>query len=287
MNRLFWIRLLGLFGFLLVSAAAQAASDLQTIQIGQETRYYRLHLPKPMPTNALALVLNFHGLGSSAEEQETLSAFSTLADQQGFIVVYPQARPTRFGISHWHTKPDEDWHAELSFTQELLQRLQQTYRIDAQRIYLTGLSNGAGMANLLAIQMGERIAALATVAGAFYNLDAWQARSPLPVLAVHGTADKIVPFAGRDPLAGVMQWVNFWVKTNRAVAKPLTIYQQNEILGQVWPGEPEVQLFTIQGKGHTWPGSATMPKRLTSQNLDASALIWRFFRAHKSPIVAN
>jgi poly(3-hydroxybutyrate) depolymerase len=41
-------------------------------------------------------------------------------------------------------------------------------------------------------------------------------------------------------------------------------------------------LYTISGKGHSWPGSR-MPARITTRDIDATDVIWEFFVAHPRP----
>ena len=188
----------------LLTAVATSAAPLwpgttvHTLQVNGVERAYRLHLPPAARRSGpLPLVLNFHGLGSSAARQETISGFSPLADRHGFAVVYPQALPNQRGHPHWNTRRSEDQQADLDFVRALLAELQLRYPIDRQRIYATGLSNGGGMANLLAGEMADSFAAVATVAGAYYDFADYRPARPIPILAFHGSADRIVPYAGR------------------------------------------------------------------------------------------
>ena len=71
--------------------AAPSSGGLQTMLSGGEDRQYLLHLPPDLGDDPLPLVLNLHGFSATARQQEILSGMSALADEAGFIVVYPQA----------------------------------------------------------------------------------------------------------------------------------------------------------------------------------------------------
>lgn len=254
----------------LLTAVATSAAPLwpgttvHPLQVNGVERAYRLHLPPAARRSGpLPLVLNFHGLGSSAARQETISGFSPLADRHGFAVVYPQALPDQRGHPHWNTRRSEDQQADLDFVRTLLAELQLRYPIDRQRIYATGLSNGGGMANLLAGEMADSFAAVATVAGAYYDFADYRPARPIPILAFHGSADRIVPYAGRGQL-------------------PATVQQQGAIRVERWSGAAEVILYTLEGHGHAWPGM-TRPGAIAAGPVDASARIWAFFARHRLP----
>ena len=272
-----------------LTAVATSAAPLwpgttvHTLQVNGVERAYRLHLPPAARRSGpLPLVLNFHGLGSSAARQETISGFSPLADRHGFAVVYPQALPNQRGHPHWNTRRSEDQQADLDFVRSLLAELQLRYPIDRQRIYATGLSNGGGMANLLAGEMADSFAAVATVAGAYYDFADYRPARPIPILAFHGSADRIVPYAGRGQLPAIRRWAAFWAQHNHCGPVPATMQQQGAIRVERWSGAAEVILYTLEGHGHAWPGM-TRPGAIAAGPVDASARIWAFFARHRLP----
>ena len=70
----------------------------------------------------------------------------------------------------------------------------------------------------------------------------------------------------------------------RMASQGEVIYRKGDATGERWaclPGQ-EVELYTLDGKGHSWPGSM-MPARITSQDVDATAVMWAFFEAHPRP----
>ncbi|HID61731.1 MAG TPA: hypothetical protein EYP49_03145 [Anaerolineae bacterium] len=156
-----------------------------------QTRGYRLHVPKSYQAGQpLPLIINLHGLNSNAAQQEQVSGMSTKADQSNFIVVYPE------GLGNpqtWHVGSRAEGDADLQFIRDLIAYLQVRLSIDASRIYATGISNGAQMSNRLGCDMGDVVAAIAPVSGGYAPTEQCRPVRPVPVVAFHGTADKILP----------------------------------------------------------------------------------------------
>lgn len=126
---------------------AASETTVETLRVGDEARSYRLHLPAkgdgPYP-----IVFSFHGFNSNAEQEERLSQFSALADREGFIAVYPEGVDAR-----WRFMGRSD--ADVLLTAAIIDKLAADHRIDRQRIYATGISNGAQMAWRLAPATGR------------------------------------------------------------------------------------------------------------------------------------
>jgi len=130
-------------------------------------RSYILYVPESYDgTKAVPLVLNFHGYTSNAKDQMNYGDFRPLADKEGFIVVHPQGTlldgKTHWNVGGWTLASKVD---DVAFTEALLDHLSSEYKIDAKRVYSTGMSNGGYMSFLLACQLSNRIAAVASVTG--------------------------------------------------------------------------------------------------------------------------
>jgi len=125
-----------------------------------------------------------------------VSQWNSIADREGFIVVYPSG--TGFP-KRWQAFPQEprDSSKDVIFIADLIDSLSAQYNIDPARIYVNGFSNGGGMTFLLGCELADRIAATGTVAGAFVlPFEECAPSRPMPLIAFHGTADPIVPFLG-------------------------------------------------------------------------------------------
>ncbi|MGQ9888169.1 MAG: extracellular catalytic domain type 1 short-chain-length polyhydroxyalkanoate depolymerase [Aggregatilineales bacterium] len=292
-----------LAGLLLVAPAlAQPAADgcglrpaavgvvEGSVESGGDARAYRLYIPAGYdPDQPTALVFSLHGFASNAGQQARFSGFDALAEAEGFIAVYPQGAglPPRWnaGIRGLNGASLVD---DVAFINDLLDHLAGKLCVDPARIYMTGLSNGGGMSHRLACDLAERVAAIGTVAGA-YPLpedDACAPSRPVPVIAFHGTADRIVPYAGNQSLAAAPAWAAAWAARNGCDPTPASLPSSGSVSAVRYggcAGGAEVVFYTVAGGGHTWPGGLALPAVIvgrTSRDVDASRLMWAFFQAH-------
>lgn len=108
-------------------------------------RTYLLHVPARYdPAKPTPLVMSFHGAGLWGVAQRDMSRWDEVADDEGFIVVYPSAVGGR-GVRAWRVEPGERDGRDNRFITELIDTLRAKYNIDPMRIYANGLSNGGGM----------------------------------------------------------------------------------------------------------------------------------------------
>lgn len=255
-------------------------------------RTYRLHVPTGYdPRQMIPLVLALHGHGGTAADQERRSNYSALADQQHFLVAYPQGIVGPDHRTGWATYGQKDPEVnDVLFISDLLTVLQQQLCVDPHRIYATGLSNGGGMTNLLACQMAGRIAAFAPVAAAIYPIPGGcHPTRPVPYLEFHGTSDPVVYYNGRDALhfLPVMQTMQNWATLDGCTSGPTTFFQQADVTGLQWTNCQDgvvVQHYRINGGGHSWPG-ATLPSiyGTTTHTISATILGWQFFQHAQLP----
>ena len=150
-----------------------------------------------MITKFIPLVLCFHGYGGTASGISYTTNFNDVSDTANFIVVYPQGTSLkRKVIECWGWTLDSKID-DVGFISSLLDSLSERYNINQSRIYSTGMSNGGYMSFLLACQLSDRIAAIASVTGSMtpqtYNL--CNPQRPI-VLQIHGTNDQKVPYKG-------------------------------------------------------------------------------------------
>ena len=136
-------------------------------------REYVLYVPQSYDhRRAWPLVLNFHGYGSSAHEQMKYGDFRSLADQEEFIVLHP-AGSVQEGRRVWDIGGGAKGGIvdDVGFTDELIKKVASEYSIDSARIYAAGMSNGGSMSFLLACKLGDKVAAIASVAGDYDQRD--------------------------------------------------------------------------------------------------------------------
>lgn len=261
-----------------------------------EERAYLLYVPERYdPATATPLVITFHGFVQWPAQQMQLSGWNELADQYGFIVVYPSG--TGFPL-RWRTGGpsggDGGPAPDVTFTSDLIDQLHADYNVDPTRIYANGMSNGAGMTFVLTCELSDRIAAAGLVAGAYvYRWDQCQLGRPVPAVVFHGTADPIVPFEGgrmnRFDVAfpSIPQWVETLARRNGCDEIPGNLRATGDVSGVQFANcDASVVFYTISGGGHTWPGGEPLPRRLTgdtTQELSATQVMWDFFLQHPLP----
>jgi polyhydroxybutyrate depolymerase len=276
---------------------------VRTIRVAGTTRSYLVHLPANRPTSEgspIPVVLSFHGAAQDAERQRRLSRLDATADRYGFVVVYPQGtRDLLGGGRAWNAgtccaRAARVRSPDVAFTSQLLDDLRHVVDVDPRRVFATGMSNGAMMAYRLGCELAGRIAAVAAVSGALMVSPCRPAR-PVSVLAVHGTADRIVPAGGgvgRPRYLGTLPSVEESVAPFLAAdqcpvpARPRAAVQADARV-TTYAGCRDgtaVETVLVEGGGHTWPGGAAFPAGgTTSTRTDANELIWRFFARHAMP----
>ena len=254
------------------------------IEVNETRRWFAVHLPPNyQPGVPMPLVINLHAVTQDAFQQEFLSGMNARADEKNFIVVNPQAigaPPAWLGPI-----PGPAGQADMDFFNELLIFLQREIRIDPDRIYATGMSNGATMVNRLGCDMSDTFAAIAPVSGGHVAFDRCKIDQPISVLIFHGTDDPTIPYAGvENDVPPVHLWVEAWAERDGCDPTPVVSHPHTSVTKETWMNcseEVEVTFYTLEGGGHTWPG-APLNATLGSIFLyiNATDVIWDFFEAH-------
>lgn len=286
-------------------AGAAASSELsggdsvRTLYHGGLERSYLLHVPPGHDRmRPAAVVLVFHGGGGNAEHAARVTGFSAQADRAGFLAVYPDGtgRLRKIGLT-WNGGnccgyARDRGVDDVGFVRAVIKDLHDVAVIDARRIYAAGLSNGAILSYRLACEASDVIAAVAAVAGT-QNVARCEPREPVSVIHFHGTADAHLPYEGGVgsksrtgvSYASVMDSIRFWVQHN-GCSGAAAIEQFADIRRFAY--EPcaagtAVQLYTVLGGGHAWPGGQGPAWRdgdRPTTSIAATRIIWEFFAAH-------
>jgi polyhydroxybutyrate depolymerase len=299
--------LLGLFLFatmIQTEIPLTPGEHTRTLVVAERQRTYFAHVPrsydgsKPVP-----VVLAFHGGGSNARQMEHFCGLTDKAEAEGFVVVYPSGTGRTEQLLTWnggnccgyaqHEKVDD-----VEFVRKLLDDLERIAKVDADRIYATGMSNGAILSYRLAAELSDRIAAIAPVGGPMGTKECHPQR-PVPVLHFHGTDDKFAPFNGgrgerslsQTDFYSVEHSIGCWVKANECRAEPVVIEEQpkvadgTKVTRKTWgsgKNGSEVVLIEIASAGHTWPGRqpALLYLGKSTKNISANDEMWEFFKRH-------
>jgi polyhydroxybutyrate depolymerase len=288
-------------------ATSADPSVRDTLRHDGQTRIYWVHVPPAYKKNgnSLPLVIALHGGGGSGQQFESQSKLSEKADQEGFIVVYPDGIQNP-GVLHLRT-----WNAgaccgqiastqqvdDVGFISKLIDKLAATYQIDEKRVYATGHSNGAMLCYRLACELSDKVAAIAANSGTMQLKTPCKPKRVMPILHVHSQLDRNVPYTGGVGTKSInKQW-------NPSVDSTLTVFAQLaqcKVQKQVvrttdkytfykWSdcqGGAEIQYYLTSDGGHAWPGGQKGARFIGDTPSDAfvnNDLIWSFFKNYSLP----
>lgn len=282
-----------------IKAQLTGRTRVETIHADAVDRTYRVH----RGTNEIArpgLVIVLHGSFGGGFQMESDSGFDRQADRLGWVAVYPDGVADgwdTFGsTAKWGKHPGAD---DVAFISALIDRLEAGDRVDPDRVYVTGLSRGGMMSYRLGCALSDRIAAIAPVSGNMATVSGsadvpCSIARPVSVLAIHGTADGVIPIDGGkvditfSPMAdAIARW-----RTLDGCADRSTSGVDGPSTTTTWDCAKGSTVSTriVTGGWHTWPRvSGTLASVGGSpDSFDASRLIADFFVAHpRAPAVGG
>ena len=252
------------------------------------SRDYILYIPENLPTNAPLVVVS-HGYTSSAKTMMSYSGMNKVADEEKFLVVYPQGTKDQRGNNFFNV--GYEFHAaskvdDLGFIKALVTKLTDDYQVNPNHIFATGMSNGGDLSYFLACYASDMFQAVAPIAGTMMQttIETCKPQKGMPIFAVHGKADEVTYFDGdmanRDkwgPYPGIPAVIEHWVDVNAVeISKQVDLDNitnftaSNEALSfdryLSETSDHEVWLYIHSG-GHDW----------SLKELDTSSEIWSFF----------
>ncbi len=249
-------------------------------------RIYRIGVPADYdPDVPVPLVVNLHGSGSDASQASLYGDLPRRASERGMITVAPQAIDGQWEL------PGEG--ADADFLRTLVDDVEARYCIDQNRVHAIGMSLGAWKAALTACVEAPRYASVALVTVEIHPGDC----APLPAVAFHGTADPVAAYGEDDggtvddadtPNAGLpptLTNMEGWAAGAGCTVEPEITPIGDDVEHRVYPGCDDglgVELYTVIGGGHTWPGSAIVigAPEWTTDTIDATEIALDWFEAH-------
>ena len=253
-----------------------------------QSRTYQLFVPQHYDgRHPVPVVFNFHGFGSNAQQQMFYGDFRAQADRDTFLVVAPDGQGQN---RHFNLTGESGLQDDVAMVLALLDHVESTLCVDADRVFSTGMSDGGAMTSALACKAPDRFAAFGAVAVIIFQ-EACAGTRPVAITAFAGTADPVVPFnggvvscCGHPTLGSAPGAMAGWAKHDGCAAAPREDRLGSEVRRQTWPdcrGGSAVVFYIVDGGGHTWPGAVAIPSLgLTTQQVRASDAIWDFFKAH-------
>jgi len=286
-----------LVAVLLLDAGCRAAGDpvpvgqsSQTITVDGRARTFHVYRPATLPARA-PLVLMLHGGFGSGTQAERSYGWDARADTGQFVVAYPD------GLNHaWAVgggccgDPGRTGVDDVAFVRQVVATLSRQLPIDAAHVYATGISNGGLLAYRLACDT-DLFAAIGPDSATLLGDCPSPAR--VSVIHIHGTADRNIPYQGGEGEGvahingpAVPDVVARWRTVDGCAAPAVSTAGSVTTSVATCPDGRAVELITIDGAGHQWPGSTrNLIQRVAgtdppSTALDATDTIWRFFSTH-------
>lgn len=258
-----------------------------TVQHLDLDREFYVYVPDGLntPITLAPLLFNLHGYRRQALDFLGYSGFQSLADEDDFIVIYPQGSilPST-GQPHWN---DSGWTSEspandLDFISSLIDWAYAEYQIDLSRVYATGKSNGGKMSYHLACNLGYRIAGVASVGGSMTpnTYATCSPNQPTAIVHIHGRDDTVVPIDGNGRSTPLTNMIDYWKNYNACNQETIfvipdlnddgyggSLYRYHGCLNNV-----DVQLFLMDQIAHDWPTD------LNDYDIIAADEIWNFLK---------
>ena len=282
-------------------------------------RAYRIHVPQNLDVEEpVPLVLMLHGGGGNADQASRMG-MSRVANENGFIVLYPE------GLNkHWNDGRHSEVYAEqdksiddVAYIDALIHKISKEHEIDRARVFVTGVSNGGFMTQRLAIEKSNTFSAAATIIASMPEPLAKSFAPELPVsmLFMCGTEDPLVPYDGgevvvrlfprltqrngkqlsRGNCTGVDKALGLWLERNELSETQPTVEQLTDkdsedgstVEYSLWSDDSKgtsVGVYRVVGGGHNVPGGfAYLPERVigkTNRDIEGLSLVWQFFKDH-------
>lgn len=237
-------------------------------------RRYAVHAPPGYkPEDRLPVVVALHYNPGDAKGMKALTGLDATADEEGFLVVYPEA--TDFGFNALDCCGSED---DVGFVEAVVATMVEDWNADPARVYATGMSNGAELSYRLAVELPDLFAAIAPVSGGYIGPATEEAgfvpASPVSVITFLGEQDRF----SRDFEVGLELWRK---RLKCSLSGPAGDQPGVKTLLTACDDGSDVASYSYADMEHSWPGSASASS-LAAPGLEpaATATIWEFFENH-------
>lgn len=282
--------------------ARSADVTQRTFTIGGVERQYLLHVPLGHDVRRAApLVLVLHGGGSDADSMARIMDMHFKAARLGMITAYPDSLNEGFNAG-----PGVDGHSpnfgrsaienidDVGYIARVIDDVGAVAAIDPRRVFACGWSNGSAMSFRLAVELSDRIAAVAGVMSELSLMDPIAMRRPVPTMYFWGTDDPIRRPGAPPKDVMAQRLIDRLLRLDRCAPEPVETRANGDAVMRRWRGESreaEVIEWRLNGFGHWWPGLPVGERREAviarfgpiETTINASDEILAFFAAHPMP----
>ena len=281
----------------------------ETLLIDGMARKAIVHLPSDYTLEEKRpLVIVLHGARLSGWIAEAATGFDKIANQENFIVTYPDALHQQWNDGRSAADTPSYGVDDVGFISKLIDYIDWKYNIKKDNVYIVGFSSGGMLAQKFGMEQTAKVSAIAEVAASLpipqLELQKKPTR-PLSVLMINGTQDRAFPWVGGitqivrvhvGPVAPILTTYQYWINANGgpgSISPRQEVLQKNKtgtrvnLLNTRTANNSCILLYSINEGGHTWPGSEVPLQYIPflgrqSRDLNASELIWEFFKQEHS-----
>ncbi len=251
-------------------------------------RTWKIHIPSSIGQNEkVPLLIGFHGGGAAESTIGEISRFNQKADSAHFIAVYPEGYESTPGNRFWNAGIccGDKTINDVGFINTLIDSLIRRFPIiDSSRIYLIGASNGGMMTYRLAIELGHRIAAIASVIG--NCVISGNPETNIPICHISSYLDKHVPFFGGQS-DGLLYYpnqdslLNSWAEKYGCEGGKIVLHDDSSDYKHYYyagcKNDSRIEVYLTYNGGHTYPA----PWNPKSNSINSTDIIWNFLSNYR------
>jgi poly(3-hydroxybutyrate) depolymerase len=241
----------------LPSASGPAPGDANlSLTVEGARRDYTLHTPTSFAKGqTYPVILVFHGLSQTRADMVSLTKLNALADKENVLVAYLAYTGGRWDIAR-----------DKAYTLAVLDELTAKWGADRQRTFATGFSMGATFVNDLAVELPDRLRAIAAVGGGSRDIKTVRSGRPVPLLAIQGDRDR----AWQSLLASNAEWHTWAGCGAQTTTEPVPgkVSQASSTCA----GGSRHTIMVLTGVSHEWPNGEPI-----GYAIDAATVMWEFF----------
>jgi poly(hydroxyalkanoate) depolymerase family esterase len=279
------------------------------------TRAYKLYVPARPSDSPMPMVVMLHGCTQSADDFAAGTQMNRLADEHGFLVVYPEQAANANVSKCWNWFKEQDQvrdSGEPSLIAGIVRDVAARHGADPRRIFVAGLSAGAAMAVVLGETYPELFAGVGAHSGLPYgsahdipsamaamkggrsgmvHLQSPASAAPTPRRRAAQAVPIIVFHGDRDHTVRQTNGAEIIQQARDAHAAEAGTVLQTRMERGTAPGgrsysrtvhadasgQPRMESWTLHGAGHAWSGGDERGSYTDGTGPDASAEMVRFF----------
>lgn len=295
---------------ILLHTASAGAREIEQVELQGIERVYGVHNAEAASNGVAPLIVHLHGYRKREEAEagrETLdyiawSKLEVAAEKYGFIVAQPAAYRGQWGLFSGlknATLESGQTIDDVQFIFGLVDKLVSSGIADKNRVYLSGISDGAIMSYRLLCNPDSPFAAAVPIVGTMYekHITNCEPNLPTPIMAIAGTNDRILPYdgwlfpTGRE--VSIPETLEHWRLQHGCEGQKSQFLEDREpddnsrVRSVTWTGctqEGAVKLLRVEGGGHAVPSFTPVSDRWRerggghNRDIESAEEVWRFVR---------